>query len=72
VRIYRSETGDWQVYPPPAGFERNELFLAEMRHFLQVVKGEAEPICSLADGIHALQLALAVHDSQQQGKLIYL
>jgi predicted dehydrogenase len=72
VRIYRSETGDWQVYPPPAGFERNELFLAEMRHFLQVVKGETEPICSLADGIHALQLALAVHDSQQQGKLIYM
>ena len=64
--------GDWQVYPPPTGFERNDLFLAEMRHFLQVARGEAEPLCSLADGIHALQLALAVHDSEQQGKLIYL
>ena len=72
VRVFQSETGEWQVYPPPAGFERNDLFLEEMRHFLQVARGEAEPLCSLADGIHALQLALAVHDSQQQGKLIYL
>ena len=72
VRVYQSKTGDWQNYPPPAGFERNELFLAEMRHFLQVTWGEAEPLCSLADGVQALQLALAVHDSQQQGKLIHL
>jgi predicted dehydrogenase len=72
VMVYRNATGDRQVYPPPVGFERNELFLAEMRHFLQVARGEAEPLCSLADGVHALRLALAVHDSQQQGKLIYL
>ena len=72
VRVFQGKTGDCQVYPPPTGLERNDLFLAEMRHFLQVARGEAEPICSLADGIHALQLALAVHDSQQQGKLIYL
>jgi predicted dehydrogenase len=72
VRVFQGEGGDWQVYPPPSGFERNDLFLAEMRHFLQVARGEAEPLCSLADGIHALRLALAVHDSQQQDKLIYL
>ena len=72
VRVFQSEIGTWQVYPPPTGFERNDLFLAEMRHFLQVARREAEPICSLTDGIHALQLALAVHGSQQQGKLIYL
>jgi predicted dehydrogenase len=72
ARVFQSEMGDWQVYPLPTGFERNDLFLAEMRHFLQVARGEAEPLCSLADGIHALQLALAVHDSEQQGKLIYL
>jgi predicted dehydrogenase len=72
VRVFQGERGDWQVYPPPAGFERNDLFLAEMRHFLQVARGEVEPLCSLADGIHALQLALAVHASQEQGKLIHL
>jgi predicted dehydrogenase len=72
LQVYRSETGGWQTYPPPPRFERNDLFLAEMRHFLQVARGEAEPVCSLADGVQALRLALAAHDSQQQGKLIYL
>jgi predicted dehydrogenase len=72
VRVFQGAKGDWQVYPPPAGFERNDLFLAEMSHFLQVARGKVEPLCSLNDGIRALQLASAVHDSQQQGKLIYL
>jgi predicted dehydrogenase len=71
VRIFQSEFGEWRVYPPPPGFERNDLFLAEMRHFLQVARGEAEPGCNLEDGVRALQLALAVRDSQQQGKLIH-
>jgi predicted dehydrogenase len=72
LQVYRSETGGWQAYPLPPRFERNDLFLAEMRHFLQVARGEAEPVCSLVDGVQALRLALAAHDSQQQGKLIYL
>jgi len=72
TRVFQSEKGAWQVFPPPTGFERNDLFLAEMRHFLQVARGEVEPICSLDDGIHALRLASAVYDSQKQGKLIFL
>ncbi|PWH14295.1 MAG: gfo/Idh/MocA family oxidoreductase [Anaerolineae bacterium] len=46
-------------YAPPSGFERNDLFLAQTRHFLQVAAGEAEPLCTLHDGIRALELALA-------------
>jgi predicted dehydrogenase len=72
VRLYRAETGEWQCFPTPPGFERNELFLAEMRHFLQVARAQAEPLCSLEDGVQALKLALAVHASQQQGRQIQI
>lgn len=51
--VYREE-----VFSPPAGFERNDLFLAQMRHFLDVVRGQAVPRCTLEDGIRALELAL--------------
>ena len=44
---------------PPPGFDRNHLFIAQMQHFLQVARREADPICSLHDGIRALDLALA-------------
>jgi predicted dehydrogenase len=42
----------------PPEFERNHLFLEEMKHFIDVIKGNAEPICSLQEGVIALQLAL--------------
>ncbi|MFZ6026480.1 MAG: Gfo/Idh/MocA family protein [Chloroflexota bacterium] len=53
--------GDWQRFPAPADFDRNVMFLDQMRHFRAVCRGEAEPLCSLDDGIAALELALAVH-----------
>lgn len=46
-------------YAPPDGFERNDLFLAQTRHFLEVASGQAAPLCTLEDGIRALELALA-------------
>lgn len=70
VVLYRSKTESWDRYSMPAGFGRNDIFLAEMRHFLAVVKGEENPICDLEDGIRALELALAVHESDRTGKLI--
>jgi predicted dehydrogenase len=70
ARHYRAEEGQWKAHPAPDGFERNQLFLAQMRHFLGVVRDQEEPSCTLDDGIKALQLALAVHASQAQGKII--
>ena len=34
ARMYQASTQEWELIPPPEGFERNDLFLAEMRHFL--------------------------------------
>ena len=52
-------------YPLPAGFERNALFVAQTLHFLSVAKGESDPVCTLEDGIRALELALAAKQSSQ-------
>ena len=35
-----------------------QLFIDEMRHFLSVIRRETEPICTLDDGINALEIAL--------------
>jgi len=59
-----------ETYPVPPKFGRNDLFLSEMSHFLEVVRGQAEPLCTLDDGIWALKLALAVHGSANEGQLI--
>jgi predicted dehydrogenase len=64
--------GPWQEFAPPPGFERNDMFLAQTRHFIEILRGQAEPRCSLEDGIQALRLALAVRDSAQLGKIVRL
>jgi len=71
LSVYSPARG-WQTYQPPEGFERNWLFLDEMRHFLSVARGEVQPVCSLEDGIRALQIALAARDSGLDGQLKHL
>ena len=41
LQLYRASTEAWENFSPPENFERNDLFLAEMRHFLAVIRGEA-------------------------------
>ncbi len=58
ARLWRTATQAWEVASLPPGWERNAMFLAEMAHFLAVVRGETEPVCTLEDGIRALALGL--------------
>jgi len=57
---------------PPAEFERNWMFLEQMRHFLDVVRGQAQPLCTLDDGERALKAALTALESARQGRTIPL
>lgn len=70
ARCYRASEKTWEQIDPPAGFERNQLFMDELRHFLAVARREEQPICSLDDGVRALELALAVHRSAQRGEMV--
>ncbi|MBK8781492.1 MAG: Gfo/Idh/MocA family oxidoreductase [Anaerolineales bacterium] len=64
--------GEWEAYPLPEGWERNVMFLDQMKHFVDVVNGKAEPICPLEDGVRAMKLIFAVHESQRTEKLVHL
>lgn len=54
----RTEKNEWQVILSDRGFERNHLFIDEMKHFIEVVNGESSPVCGLEDGIRVLEIAL--------------
>ena len=72
VRWFQGENNEWQTWSTPQEFERNDMFLAQMRHFLAVARGEINPVCSLGDGIQALRIALAALESSQSKKLVRL
>ena len=48
------------------------MFMEEMAHFLQVVRGESQPSCTLEDGIRVMQIIDAVQTSHRSGRMISL
>lgn len=72
VKLFRAEQNEWKTFPVPAGYERNHMFLEEMRHFLAMLQHNVSPVCSLEDGVRALQLALAAHQSAQHQSMILI
>ena len=38
----------------PAGWERNDMFMSEIEHFLRMCRGEEPPICGLEEGVQTL------------------
>ncbi len=72
VHLYLADEDRWQTFLPPKGFERNDLFLAEMKNFLEVIQDNATMECSLDDGITAQLMVEAVHRSYEEQRIIHL
>jgi len=64
--------GKWETYPMPEDWERNVMFMEQMKHFVAVVRGEAEPSCPLEDGIRVQKLVQAIHESAASGRVSIL
>jgi predicted dehydrogenase len=61
-----AETLQWN------GFDRNQLFLHELHHFLECVKTRQKPTVDLNDGIWSLRMALAARESMASGRVVTL
>lgn len=64
--------GQWEAYPLADGWERNVMFVEQMKHFVAVVNGEAQPACTLEDGIRVQKLVEAIHTSNNTGRIVEL
>jgi predicted dehydrogenase len=72
ARLFQSGTGNWQEIILPENFDRNDLFIAETKHFLDVIQKKVKPICSIEDGEAVLKTCLAVHQSASYKQLVEL
>nr|WP_249186728.1 Gfo/Idh/MocA family oxidoreductase [Pseudomonas sp. KB-10] len=71
LRVYGAE-GELSEEKDFPGFVRNDMFLAQARHFLDCVNGSATPQVSLHDGLQSLRLALAALRSLKEGREVAL
>jgi predicted dehydrogenase len=71
VQIQRPDKSK-EEFPAPPGFERNQMFLDEMRHFIGLVERKEQPVCDFKDGKKALELAWgALHSGRYQQRVIF-
>ena len=72
VKLFNSEGYEWRTIPLLENFERNDMFLNEMCHFISLIQDKEESFCSLLDGVRALELAIAAKQSAKQDKKVHL
>jgi predicted dehydrogenase len=74
LSLYRAnaEPAGWEEFSLPQGFERNDLFLAELRHFIALIRNEENSRCDFSEGMRSLLWALAAHKSAQEKRLVEL
>ena len=70
TRVYSAEDQQWQEFSPPEDFQRNTMFMDEMKNFLNCLSGKEAPKINLEDGVRVLEVALAVKRSSAEGRVI--
>ncbi len=69
IVLGREMTENWQE--TPFDCQRNDMFVAVAREFLEVIDGQA-PSCSIVDGLAVMEVIEAARQSQAQGRLVTL
>ena len=65
VRVFSMSTGDWEIIDYHT--DRNDMYINELKHFIECVEHKTETLIPLEEGIRALQIALAAKESAQSG-----
>jgi len=71
VKVVGPETGQVATHPFKS-FQRNQLFLDELSHFLACLRGLETPIVTAHAGAQSLHMAMAAHQSIETGTVISL
>ena len=70
VKAYYSTKKQWKTYP--IEIEPNDMYVEEMKHFLECIKGKTSPLISGGEAKKVLAVALAAKKSAKSGKAIKL
>jgi len=70
VKFYPKNKKKWIKKIEIKKYEKNEMYVNEILHFLKSVKNKKKTINSLSDGIKTLEISLAAKKSSAQKKMI--
>ncbi len=70
VRVYEAESKAWRKFN--YDFKINDMYIAEMKHFLQCLIEHKKPLINELEGWKTLQLAMAAKTSSEERKFVKL
>lgn len=72
VRLFTAGTGEWEELHTYSQFDFNQVYTAELRHFLACVQGDSYPPVGGKQGRRVLEVALAAKRAAQEGQVVHL
>lgn len=72
VRWYSAVLHEWRGFVNPSGWEPNQMYLDEMKHFLRCLAQEEQPTLDVFEGRQVLEVALAAKASAETGQIVEL
>ena len=57
------------MFSQPEDYNINQMYVDEMRHFINCLSGDEQPVLDVGDAKRVLEIALAVKDSLNSGEI---
>ena len=70
VRLFSANTSSWQDLCAEPNLDRNEMYVSELRHFLDCVRGHKPPQVDGGEGRRVLEIIMAAKESSQTGRIV--
>ena len=70
IRLFKNRKKIWEVVLALKKFQRNEMYIDEIIHFLKCVKNRKQTINNLDEGIKTMNIALAMKKSSKNRRMI--
>ena len=72
VSYYSAAAQQWQSFTNPEGWQPNQMYVDEMRHFLRCLAGEEKSTLDVFEAARVLHVALAAKESAASGQVVAL
>ena len=70
IRLFKNRKKIWEVVLALKKFQRNEMYIDEIIHFLKCVKNRKQTINNLDEGIKTMKIALAMKKSSKNRRVV--
>jgi predicted dehydrogenase len=70
VRWFNGGTGQWTTFSEPEGWQVNQMYVDEMKHFIDCVASRSPTALPIPEAVAVMQVAFAAKTSAREGRAV--